>query len=133
MNLAKVQFHNDTGYIAQIFIKIRDQMAGRNEDVPAHGTSTVLSGPLLTIDFQRPTEVVSFVSFDFTSYLPNGLWVQDESPYRLTLLTDSNDNHSLLVRDNSGATVDEFRPAGAAKRVRVARSRPPSRRAPGKA
>jgi hypothetical protein len=132
MNLAQATFYNDTGFIAQIFTKTPDKMAGRSEDVPPHRTSTVLSGPLLTIDFQRPNDVVSFVSFDFTTYLPNGLWVEDESPYQLTLLADGDGNHSLLVRDSVGSKVDEFRPANSVRRVKVARSRSLSGRTPRK-
>ena len=110
MRLGNVQFFNDTGFTAQIFIKLPDEFGGREEDVAAHATSTALNGVLLTIDFVQPG--ADNVSFDFTNYLPTGLWVEDESPYRLSLLTDGSGNLSLLIRDNAGEKVGEFRPAG---------------------
>jgi hypothetical protein len=69
-------------------------------------TSAAIAGTLLSIDV-----AINGAQYtaDFTNYLPNGVWVQDESPYRVAAVVDGNGQHLLNIQDNHGQTVDEFR------------------------
>jgi hypothetical protein len=79
-------------------------------DVPVGTTTAALHGTLLTVDILREE---GRLSYDLTAYLPNGLWVEDESPYGLLqVLGTDGVTLELVVRDNSNVVVDSFRPAG---------------------
>lgn len=109
MQMANVSFKNSMAADVQIFYKLQGRMAGDCIELAALATSPVISGTLLTIDFVYQGERTSY---DFTRYLPKGLWVEQESPYDLTFVIDKDRKTKLLlIRDNRKRKVDEFRPA----------------------
>lgn len=105
MRLGKVSFRNANAGNLEIFYKIPGQFAGNSVVVPGLETSPALEGTLLTMDlFINNTRY----SADLTKYLPNGLWVEDESPYRVVGVVAKDGRHILHIDDNDGKQVDEF-------------------------
>lgn len=110
MRLGKASFHNSTGRQVQIFLKDPGTFSGTTADLPAGATTAALEGTLLTMDVVGGA---ARLSYDFSAYLPNGLWVEDESPYDLLLALGSDSKTmELVVRDNTGDEVGSFAPAG---------------------
>lgn len=110
MRLGKVRFLNSTGSPVQIFYKKAGAFSGGTEDLRTGATTAALDGVLLTIDVVSPN---GRLSYDFTGLLPNGLLVEDESPYDLRLaLGHDSTTMELVMRDNTGDEVGSYAPAG---------------------
>lgn len=71
-------------------------------------TSAALNGRLMHIDVL--TRQARY-SYDLTQFMPNGLLVQDESPYKLKQILDGN-TLKLYIQDVHGGYVGSFSPAG---------------------
>lgn len=108
--LARVSFRNVTGGQAEIYWKIPDQPRGDVVVVPGHHTSPPIDGRLLTIDMTVDKDVYSY---DFVNVLPNGLWVEEESPYSLNVvLGEDHETLLLVVKDRNNEVVVELPPSG---------------------
>ncbi|MBD2562719.1 MULTISPECIES: hypothetical protein [Nostoc] len=99
VRLANITFHNSTSGNANISYKLAGQFAGNVITVTPNTSSPAISGTLLTIDIDTLDSRYNPVtkSYDFTQYLPNGLWVEHESPYTLKIVI-GNDSTTLLLR-----------------------------------
>jgi hypothetical protein len=105
MRLTQVSFKNANAGNLEISYKLPGQFAAKQVVVSGMQTSAALDGTLLSMDlFINGTRY----SVDFTNYLPNGLWVQEESPYRVVGVLDGNGQHVLHIQDNGGDPVVEF-------------------------
>ena len=105
MRLAQVSFKNANAGNLEISYKLPGQFAARQIVVSGMQTSAALDGTLLSMDLFINNDRYST---DFTNYLSDGLWVEEESPYRVVGVLDGNGQHVLHIQDNGGATVDEF-------------------------
>jgi hypothetical protein len=76
--------------------------------VPLGQTSTTILGRLLTIDVIL---LQKRYSYDFTLYLPHGIWVDYESPYRLKIALTGGKVPILVVSDKNNSVVDQFSPS----------------------
>ena len=109
MKLGRASFRNDTGQRAEIYVFPPNSHAAQVTVLNPRATSPALTGRLLNIDVTRGD---TLYSYDLTGFLPDGLLVEDESPYRLTQVLD-NDHRTLVlgIYDNEGQLVGEFAPA----------------------
>jgi len=107
MKLANVSFKNENAGNLVMFYKLPNQFAGTSITVPGMTTSAELEGTLLTMDL-----VIDGTNYsvDLTNYLPNGVWVQDENPYRVKGILDKDGQHLLMhIADKDHEKVDEFK------------------------
>lgn len=103
--LGAVSFINQTGTQAEICNWINNQP---NYTVLNTGqVSPALNGTLMHIDVL--TRQFRY-AYDLTNFLPNGLLVQDESPYKLKQILDGN-TLKLYIQDVHGGYVASFNPA----------------------
>lgn len=109
MNLGRVTFQNATGQPVSIYVVDPTTQQVPAVDLNPGATSAQLTGRLLNIDVTRGG---ALYSYDLIGYLPNGLLVEDESPYRLTqVLATDHQTLVLGIYDNEGQLVGEFDPA----------------------
>lgn len=111
MRLAKVSFQNSTGAKVQVFYKQAGKFAGDTTDLDDGNTTDEIEGTLLTVDVVR--DDVGRRSYDFTNHLPNGVLVEDESPYKFSQVLGSDGvTMELVIEDNTGDEVGSFSPVG---------------------
>lgn len=107
VSLGGVSFSNQTGGAVEVYSS--EGFQGRTVQIPAFGTSGPISGRLLTIDVVRQGERTSY---DMANFWPNGLLVEDESPYFLKQVLDRDGRTQVLViTDNRHQEVGTVRPA----------------------
>ncbi|MEH2423211.1 MAG: hypothetical protein V7K48_20545 [Nostoc sp.] len=109
VSLASVTFKNSTaGGNANIFYKVAGNNARNMVTVLPNQTSTEIDGTLLSIDIDTWDKSGHHVTknYDFTGYLPKGVWVKDESPYTLNTVIDVDGSTLLLnIKDNGNDDV----------------------------
>ncbi len=88
------------------------QQHGTATNLAAWQTSPALNGTLMTVDVVHPG---ARYSYDLSRWLPNGVLVSDESPYRLAQVIGRDGRTlELAISDNHGALVGTFKPAAMA-------------------
>lgn len=110
VRLAGVSFINRTGFAAQLFTMY--QQHGTATNLAAWQTSPALNGTLMTVDVVHPS---TRYSYDISRWLPNGVLVSAESPYRLAQVIGRDGRTlELTISDKDGTLVGSFKPAAMA-------------------
>lgn len=108
VNLGAVSFLNQTGQPVEIYTLAQRKVAVTA--LPPAQETRALTGRLLNIDVLRRD---ARYSYDLSRVLPNLLLVDTESPYELQQVLDANGlSLDLVISDNEGARVGNFRPSG---------------------
>lgn len=107
VKLGGVSFTNRAGFPMDIFTMAGQ--TGTHTPLAAWQTSPALNGTLLTVDVVHPNQRYSY---DMGRFLPNGLLVSDESPYRLAQVIGRDGRTlELTVTDKDGGLVGSVKPA----------------------
>ena len=107
VKLGGVSFTNRAGFPMDIFTMAGQ--AGTHTPLAAWQTSAALNGTLLTVDVVHPNQRYSY---DMSRFLPNGLLVSDESPYRLAQVIGRDGRTlELTISDRNGGLVGSVKPA----------------------
>lgn len=108
VKLGGVSFRNQTGGAVEVYSMLNRHTTVT--DIAPVATSGAISGTLLNIDVVRQG---TRYSYDLANFMPNGLLVEDESPYGLKQVLGADSRTlELVITDNTGAIVGSFRPAG---------------------